>query len=74
MLRKEFNEYLSRGYSLFKFIVVTSEEVHKWLGCVKCIIEYNISASITVDQINEIDEGVLKGARKVNDYVLIKEL
>ncbi len=73
IIKGKFNEYLSKGYSVFKFVVVTSEELNRWLDCIRCVIEYNISATITVDQVSEVSAEFIEGAEKVSDFLIIKE-
>ncbi len=72
-IKSKFSEYMSKGYSTFKFVVITSEEVHKWLDCIKCVIEYNVSATITVDQVSGISGELIKGAERISDFLAIKE-
>jgi len=71
-IKKKFNEFLSLGYTTFKFIVVTDKELNEWIDYVRCIIEYNISATITIDQVNEMSEEVVRNAEKISDFLIIK--
>ncbi|MCD6340873.1 MAG: hypothetical protein J7L51_02860 [Desulfurococcales archaeon] len=73
LVKSKFSEYLNKGYSAFKFIVITHEELHKWLDCIRCVIEFNISATITVDQVREVSEELVKGTERVSDFLTIKE-
>ncbi|MCD6278360.1 MAG: hypothetical protein J7J11_01620 [Desulfurococcales archaeon] len=72
LIKNKFNELLNFGYSKFKFIVVTGRDLRDWIDYVRCIIEYNISATITIDQVHELSEEVAGNAASVSDFLLIK--
>jgi len=72
IIKNKFNELLNFGHSKFKFIIVTGKDLSDWIDYVRCIIEYNISATITIDQMNELSEEVAENATSVSDFLLIK--
>lgn len=74
LLRREFNEYLIKGYPSFEFIVVTPGKIYEWLDYIKCVIEYNIVATIVVKQVSAASEELLREAKKVSNSILVKTI
>ena len=68
VVKRKYFEYLGKGVNRFRFLIVSSEPLHKWIESVRCVLEINISATIVVNQVREEDlRNILQGLKYVEE-------
>ncbi|HDD26624.1 MAG TPA: hypothetical protein ENF75_06005 [Acidilobales archaeon] len=67
-VKRKYFEYLSKGVTKFRFLVVSDDPLHRWIESVRCVLEINIAATIIVNQVRSEELGeVVQGLKNVEE-------